>query len=282
MARFIGPLSASFATCLPSIPRMLWSAQRALEAPLGSLVKKWEHSEALIVLLIESIFQTSLRPGSRPSASNASSAHAHGISDELLVSRWQEGDRQAFEALVRRYQHVAFTVCQRYLHNPQVAEETAQDVFVALYRKLHEFRGESSFKSWFYRVLTNHCHNRHKAGQRRRESQHDSIDAPDPRDEDKKNVRELADPGQNADQLMEDAQRQALIEKALQSLGEEARMILLLREGQGMAYEDIGAALQLNAGTVKSRLHRARADLKAAVDRMTAGARHSETLREGS
>ena len=199
-----------------------------------------------------------------------------GISDEMLVSRWQEGDRQAFEALVRRYQHVAFTVCQRYLHNPQVAEETAQDVFISLYRKLHEFRGESSFKSWFYRVLTNHCHNRHKAGQRRRESLHDSIDTPDNPDDDHKPGRELKDPAPNAERLMEDAQRQALIERALQALGEEARMILLLREGQGMAYEDIGAALQLNPGTVKSRLHRARVDLKLAVDRLSAGSRLSE------
>lgn len=201
-------------------------------------------------------------------SSPAAASAMNGWTDEQLVARWQDGDRQAFELLVRRYQHVAFTVCHRYLRNPQIAEETAQDVFLSLYRKLGDFRNESSFKSWFYRVLTNHCHNRHKAGTRRREQQHDSIDTPADPDDERGRIKELKDPNPTSDQVLEEAQRQALIERALQAVGEEARMILLLREGQGMAYEDIGAALNLNAGTVKSRLFRARAELKAAVDRL--------------
>lgn len=191
-----------------------------------------------------------------------------GWTDEQLVTHFQEGHRVAFEVLVRRYQNVAFTVCKRYLGNPEAAEETAQEVFISLFRKLHEFRGESTFKSWFYKVLTNHCHNRHKAGVRRREKAHDSLDTPESPDDEKSRTRELSDQKLTPEELLEERQRQAILEKALEGVGEEARMILLLREGQGMAYEDIGEALQLNAGTVKSRLHRARAELKERVDRL--------------
>ncbi|MFM7203230.1 MAG: RNA polymerase sigma factor [Myxococcota bacterium] len=196
-----------------------------------------------------------------------------GWTDEQLVTHFQEGHRLAFEVLVRRYQNVAFTVCKRYLRNPEAAEETAQEVFISLFRKLHEFRGESSFKSWFYKVLTNHCHNRHKAGVRRREKAHDSIDTPEQPDDDKPRTRELSDLKLSPEEALEERQRQAILEKALEGVGEEARMILLLREGQGMAYEEIGEALQLNAGTVKSRLHRARAELKERVDRLMGLAR---------
>lgn len=202
----------------------------------------------------------------------AGTRNVGGLTDELLVSRWQEGDRMAFEALVRRYQHVAYTVCFRYLRNPQSAEETAQDVFVSLFRKLHEFRGESSFKSWFYRVLTNHCHNRHKAGVRRAEQRHDSIDAPREPDDEHSGRTELPDQSPDPETRLVESQRQALIDASLADIGDEARLILLLREGQGMAYEDIADALRLNPGTVKSRIHRARAELKAAVERRMASA----------
>jgi RNA polymerase sigma-70 factor (ECF subfamily) len=203
------------------------------------------------------------------SSQSSRGASATGVTDEQLVAMWQEGNRQAFEALVRRYQHLAFTVCRRYLANDQQAEETAQDVFVNLYRKLGQFRGDASFKSWFYKVLVNHCHNRRKAGMRRREHLHDSLDTPRDRDDPDGRPADLPDPKLDPEHALSELQRQQLIERALQSLDDEERMVLLLREGQGLAYEEIAESLGLALGTVKSRIHRARADLKHEVDRLT-------------
>ena len=194
--------------------------------------------------------------------------HVQQRSDEELVRLFQEGDRYAFEMLVRRYQNLAFTVCRRYLNNPEVAEETAQDVFVNLYRKLHKFRGESSFKSWFYRVLVNHCHNKHKALVRRKQHLHDSIDAHVSDDERSRPV-ELVDGGLDPEARLSAQRQQEQIEEALQRIGEEGRMVLLLREGQGMTYEEIAEALSIRVGTVKSRIHRARAELKTQIEKMT-------------
>lgn len=199
--------------------------------------------------------------------SRATGVEVQGLTDERLVELFQQGDRHAFEVLVRRYQNLAYTVCRRYLNNAELAEETAQDVFINLYRKLDRFRGEASFKSWFYKVLVNHCHNRHKALVRRKHHLHDSIDARSTDDE-RSRPRELVDDRPDPEETLNEQRQQELLEEALRSLGEEGRMILLLREGQGLAYEDIAEALNVRVGTVKSRIHRARADLKAQVERL--------------
>jgi len=200
------------------------------------------------------------------------SVSASGLSDERLVSLFQDGDRQAFEMLVQRYQNLAFTVCRRYLGNDQLAEETAQDVFVSLYRNLGKFRGDASFKSWFYRVVVNHCRNRHKALSRRKHGLHDSIDAQSG-DEDRGRPRDLVDGKPDPEEALDARMARQLVERALETLGEEGRMILLLREGQGLAYEEIADMLGLRVGTVKSRIHRARAQLKRAVERLSQGSR---------
>ncbi len=202
-------------------------------------------------------------------AHGAGPVRGGGLSDERLVALFQNGDRQAFEALVRRYQNLAFTVCRRYLGSDELAEETAQDVFIGLYRNLGKFRGEASFKSWFYRVLVNRCRNRHKAMTRRKHHLHDSIDAGTGNDRTK--PRDLVDQRPDPECALEALREQQLINQALEALGEQARMVLLLREGQGLSYDDIAATLGVRAGTVKSRIHRARADLKREVERLSEG-----------
>ena len=199
----------------------------------------------------------------------SATVHVQGMSDERLVALFQDGDRQAFEMLVRRYQNLAFTIARRYLGSNELAEETAQDVFISLYRNLSKFRGDSSFKSWFYRVVVNHCRNRHKALERRRHRQHDSIDGG--ADDDQHRPRELVDHGPDPEQALGAVREQAMIERALEALGEQARMVLLLREAQGLSYDEISAILGVPAGTVKSRIHRARADLKREVERLSKG-----------
>jgi len=200
---------------------------------------------------------------SRDLAASADTAHL-GPSDEALVERWRSGDDAAFEALVRRYQHVAYTMCYRYVGNPQVAEETAQDIFLTLFRKLKGFRGDASFKSWFYRVVVNHARNQYKAMKRRKRDRHESMDALDEHGNNRASL-EPPDPSPSPLDRIEASRRDVLLQHALERIDGDLRMLILLREGRGLAYDEIARILELPIGTVKSRIHRARAELRKAV-----------------
>lgn len=190
-------------------------------------------------------------------------------SDERLVEDFRAGDRRSFDALVIRYQDRAFHFCLRYMGNRERAEEVAQETFVRVYQNLSSFRGESSFSSWFYSVMANHCKNRVASAVRRKERFHDSIDAP--RSEDDDRGMDLPDARPDAEGLLGARERQRLVEQTLAVLDPDDRAILILRELEGQSYEEIAAALDLPLGTVKSRIYRARQALKDRVTELTKG-----------
>ncbi|MCK6528707.1 sigma-70 family RNA polymerase sigma factor [Myxococcota bacterium] len=190
------------------------------------------------------------------------STGAHGVEDEELIRRFLDGDRSAYEALVRRHQDRVFSTCFRLLRDRAVAEEVAQDVFVNVYRNLHRFRGDSRFTTWLYRVAINHCKNKMSYLHRRQHSRHDSLDRPIELRGGEQVRRELPDPAEGADASLLDRELKEALERGIQALGEDQRTIVMLRDVEGLSYEEIGAALDLAEGTVKSRLHRARLELK--------------------
>jgi RNA polymerase sigma-70 factor (ECF subfamily) len=187
-------------------------------------------------------------------------------SDEELVRRFGSGDRSAFSELVRRYQSRVYSLCFRWLRDPAKAEEVAQDVFIALYKSLADFRGESKLSTWIFRVATNHCKNRLVYGSRRREDRHESIDAPVGGDEDGP-VKQYAIDAPGPDASINRAEASKLLQAALDALDEDQREIVLLRDVDDLSYEEIAELLQLPKGTVKSRLHRARAELARRLSR---------------
>ena len=178
-------------------------------------------------------------------------------SDEVLVQRFKNGDRSAFSELVDRHQNRVYSLCFRWMGNRQAAEEVAQDVFVSLFRALGRFRGEAKFSTWLYRITVNHCKNQRLYQDRRAHSKHDSMDA----QHDDAPVRQLVSPDRGADRtaLQSDAER--MLQSGLSALDEEHRQIILMRDLEDMSYEEIASILELPKGTVKSRLHRARAEL---------------------
>ena len=180
-------------------------------------------------------------------------------SDAELVRRFKEGDRRAYVEIVRRYQHRVYSLCFRWLSNDQVAEEVAQDVFIALFKALHGFRGDAQLSTWLYRIVVNHCKNRRLYRIRRKMDHHDPIDG-DPRDEDPRSVQ-LASTGPGTDAAVHQSEAARLLAAGLAELDEEQRQIILLRDVEDLSYEEIGEILGLPRGTVKSRLHRARARL---------------------
>ena len=182
------------------------------------------------------------------------------IEDSELVARFQRGDRRAFDEIVRRYQARIFSLCLRWLGDAEAAEEQAQDVFVAAFRALGNFRNECSLSTWLFRIGVNHCRNQRLYRMRRAYGRHETFDAP--RDEDEAPARQLADEaGPAADRRLHQAEAGSLVQEALAQLDEEHRQILILRDVEDLAYEDIADILDLPRGTVKSRIHRARAEL---------------------
>jgi RNA polymerase sigma-70 factor (ECF subfamily) len=172
-----------------------------------------------------------------------------------LVDRLRQGDRGAFEELVRRYQNRVFGVSFRMLGNRADAEEVSQELFLRVYRKVGDFRGDSKLSTWLYAIASRLCLNRLASGRVRPTHEVDDavlgIESSD------------ADPGED----LERAEVQAALQRAIAELPEERRIVVVLRDLEGLAYEDIAHALGLEIGTVRSRLHRARAELKGKMER---------------
>jgi len=167
-----------------------------------------------------------------------------------LVERLRAGDPVAFEELVRTYQHRVFGVAVRMLGNAAEAEEIAQEVFLRVHRSVGEFRGEAKLSTWLYAITSRLCLNRLASAERRhsRASPEALEDVP------------AGDTGGGLE-------RETALRQAIAALPEERRIVVVLRDVEGLSYEEIARALDLEPGTVRSRLHRARLDLKAKLER---------------
>lgn len=180
------------------------------------------------------------------------------LSDSELVDRFKAGDTHAYSHIVRRYQDRVYSQCLRWLGDSSVAEEVAQDVFIALYRSLARFRGESSLSTWIYRVSVNHCKNKRLYRNRRRMDRHEPLEG---RQRDDAPQRQIPAGGRGTEARTERTQAERLVHDALQALSDEHRQVIVLRDIQDLDYHEIAEILDLPRGTVKSRLHRARTEL---------------------
>ena len=175
--------------------------------------------------------------------------------EAALVVRLRQGDRRAFEELVIAYQHRLFGVAFRMLGNRAEAEEIAQETFLRAHRALPEFRGEARLHTWLYAIASRLCLNRLAAAERRLVRGDDEALA----------ATASAEPSAAA--VLERAELDAAIREAIAALPEERRIVVVLRDLEGLSYEEIAEVLALEPGTVRSRLHRARLDLKAKLER---------------
>ena len=183
--------------------------------------------------------------------------------DVALCQRVAGGDDDAFEVLVTRYQNRIYGFCLRMLHDRAEAEDVAQDVFLTLYRSAGDFRSESAFSTWLFRIAKNQTLNRIKYLDRRgRTSPKILADGGEAR------VAALMDAEERQpDALLEGGQRSALVQAAIHQLQDEHRAVLLLRDVEELSYEEISAATGLPLGTVKSRIHRGRSQLVSILSR---------------
>jgi RNA polymerase sigma factor, sigma-70 family len=176
--------------------------------------------------------------------------------EQAIVRRVQDGDVNAFGDLVAAYEKNVYNLALRMTGSAQDAEDMAQEAFLKAYSSLAGFRGESKFSVWLYRIVSNVCLDfLRKKGKR----QTVSLSAEDDDGEDV--VLDVPDTAQSPEALLEKKLTRDAVRRGLASLPEDARQILLLREIQGLSYEEIGETLGLEAGTVKSRIFRARKKL---------------------
>jgi len=192
-------------------------------------------------------------------------------SDGELVRQFLEGDRGAFEQLAQRHQNRIFGFCVRLLGSRSLAEEAAQEVLVKIFKNLHRFRGDSKFTTWLYRVTLNHCRNVQAYRARRHEKRHDSLDATREDDDGPGRKRELPANEPGAEDRLIHGEKLAMLQAELAQLDPIWKEILLLRDVEGLSYEEVGQMLELAPGTVKSIIHRARAELKSRMQRRMKG-----------
>ena len=174
------------------------------------------------------------------------------MNELALISRARDGDREAFGALVEQYRDNVYRLAYRMCGNAYDADEAAQEAFVAAWRALPNFRGDAKFSTWLYRLTTNAA-----IDVMRREKRHQTVGDGE--------MMELADDADSPQETVERTEQQETVQKALATLSEEYREVLLLRYMEELDYAEIAEVLQLPSGTVKSRINRAKAALKTAL-----------------
>lgn len=175
------------------------------------------------------------------------------LTDLELVQRVQAGDTKSFDVLVLKYQHKVVNLIMRYVHDQDAAQDVAQEAFIKAYRGLKNFRGESAFYTWLYRIAINTAKN-HLVSQGRRAPTTD-IDADEAEQYDGESA--LKEYGTPEHELLKD-EIQSVVTDAIDSLPDDLRTAIVLRELEGMSYEEIAEAMDCPIGTVRSRIFRAR------------------------
>jgi RNA polymerase sigma-70 factor (ECF subfamily) len=177
-----------------------------------------------------------------------------------LVEQCRQGDQQAFARLVTLHEGMVLNLAARLLGDMEEAKDAAQEVFLQVYRTLGRFEGRSSLKTWIYRIVVNHCRNRHRWWRRRRRDRSITLDDMSPADAAQLSAHGAAE----ADPFEECRRREQErgVRAAPCALSFDHRTVLLLREVEGLTCEEIAEALGLPEGTVKSRLSRARESLR--------------------
>ena len=179
------------------------------------------------------------------------------VDDQTLVQGILDGDVKAFEELVGRYENKVFRLAIKLTRNETLAEEVLQEVFLRVYEKLYTFRGESAFSSWLYRIAANVCFAKLNV-----EKKHIHTDLDDEMSQIEIGGMGSDQPAETPDQALLSEEAQRLISEAIDKLPDDFRVVVLLRDVEGLSNEEVARILGLTVPAVKSRLHRARLTLR--------------------
>jgi RNA polymerase sigma-70 factor (ECF subfamily) len=193
----------------------------------------------------------------------AAVASRDSAAEMALVRACRGGDQAAFTRLVELHEGLVFNLAVRLLGDGEEARDVSQEVFLQLHRSLPRFEGRSSLRTWIYRIVVNHCRNRQRWWRRRRRDRACALDDISRADEAQLAVRSAGSEDPFAQVARHE--REERVRSALDRLSFDHRTILMLKEVEGLSCEEVGEALQLAVGTVKSRLSRAREALRVSL-----------------
>jgi RNA polymerase sigma-70 factor (ECF subfamily) len=188
-----------------------------------------------------------------PTAQGASAASTE---DHVLVAGLCAGQADAYETLLERFEQPVYSIVNRLLEDPSDSADVVQEVFLKVFRNVNSFRGDSSLKTWIYRIAVNEARNQRRwFGRHRAKETGMDLEAGVPREW-------LADPGRSPYQVTLDHEAEHLLEAGLKRVNPHFRAALVLREIEGLSYEEIAAVEEISLGTVKSRILRGREALR--------------------
>lgn len=173
--------------------------------------------------------------------------------DEAIVKRVQEGDVNAYNILVIKYQHRVAQIISKFLNSSDDVSDVAQEAFIKAYKAINSFRGESSFYTWLYRIVVNAVKSYIESNSKHKHNV--DVDSEEFQSIDEQGVLASKD---TPDRIIESQELQQVIVNAMNALPEELRRAITLREVEGMSYEDISLVEKVPVGTVRSRIFRAR------------------------
>jgi len=193
-------------------------------------------------------------PVRRPDQGNSEhSRMSEAQVDQLLVERVQKGDMRAFDLLIKKYQHRIISLVARYVSDQSEAQDVAQEAFIKAFRAIDRFRGDSAFYTWLYRIAINTAKNWLVARKRRPPAT--DIDAADAEQYDMES--RLKEQGTPENEMMREEIKRTVFD-TISELPDDLRTAIMLREMEGMSYEDIALTMDCPIGTVRSRIFRAR------------------------
>jgi RNA polymerase sigma factor (sigma-70 family) len=173
-----------------------------------------------------------------------------------LIQRAQKGDLRAFNVLVEQYQDALYTLAYRIMGEPASAADATQEAFISAYRRLDTYRG-GNFRAWLARIVTNTCYDELRRLKRRPSTSLEDLTHEDSNDE-----APIADDAPTPEQALQQKELQRAIQACIDELGDEQRVTLVLSDVEGLSYQEIADQTNTQAGTVKSRLSRARANVR--------------------
>ena len=185
--------------------------------------------------------------------------------ERTLLRRLRDRDEHAFRELLEGYRDRVFNITYRMLGNRAEAEDVAQEVFITVFKTIDQFREESKFSTWLYRVAVNHCKNRIKYLARRHDRDRDELDENSQHANGA--IANVVVRMSQPDRALEGVQMEVILQKAIEGLDDDHRIVVVLRDIEDLSIEEICEITGLPDGTVKSRLHRARLALRKKLQR---------------
>lgn len=186
--------------------------------------------------------------------------------DAALLARAQAGDVSGFEALVEKHKHRVYALALRMLNSEADAAEVTQEAFLSAFRNLQEFRGDSQFGAWVHRIAANFALMRLRRRRTAGETLESAVDT-EPAFNERGSLLDAPSEWRDAETDALDAELRVAIERAAAGLADDYRQVFVLRDLEGLSYEEIAALTGDSVSAIKSRLHRARLSLRAAIDR---------------